>query len=346
MLVKINFEGVDYLVLSFIIIIILFGGLYKICEALGKDSTNILPLNFAKRIRWPLLLLLISLYAHTINAELLKPKVASFIFHLATILVIASIAWIIIILLQVVKQHILSKYDISQADNLKARKIYTQYVILENTIIFIVIVFAVGIALMSFSSIRNIGISILTSAGIAGIIIGFAAQKALGTILAGIQIALTQPIRFDDVVIIQGEWGWIEEITLTYIVVRIWDKRRLIIPTTYFIENTFENWTRTQSDILGTVYLYVDYSQPIEPLREELTRLLKLTHYWDGKVNVLQVTNTTDRTVELRALMSAKNSPDAWELRVFIRENLIGFIQKNYPNSLPKIRLEKQQTPN
>jgi len=338
----VNFEGLNYLVLILIIIVLLFAGLYKIFEALGKDSSNILPLNFAKRIGWPLFLLLVSLFAHTIDLEQLKPRVASFIYHLATIIIIGSIAWIFIVMLKIVKKHILLKYDIAQADNLKARKVYTQYVILENTIIFIVIVLALGIALMSFSSIRNVGISILTSAGIAGIIIGFAAQKALGTILAGIQIALTQPIRFDDVVIIQGEWGWIEEITLTYIVVRIWDKRRLIIPTTFFIENTFENWTRTQSEILGTVYLYVDYSQPIEPLRDELTRLLQSNPYWDGKVNVLQVTNTTDRTVELRALMSAKNSPDAWELRVFIRENLIAFIQKNYPDSLPKIRLEKQ----
>src|SRR5690606_30664525 len=192
--------------------------------------------------------------------------------------------------------HLLSKYDISQADNLKARKIYTQYIILENTIIFIVVVLALGIALMSFSSIRSVGISILTSAGIAGLIIGFAAQKALGTILAGIQIALTQPIRFDDVVIIEGEWGCIEEITLTYIVVRLWDKRRLIVPTTYFIENTFQTWTRTQADILGTVFIYADYTLPLDPVRNELTRVLAETNYWDGKVNVLQVTKDRKST--------------------------------------------------
>src|SRR5690606_20732165 len=268
---------------------------------------------------------------------------ASLISHTAIVVIIGCITWIIIVLLQVLKKHLLSKYDISQADNLKARKIYTQYIILETTIIFIVVVLALGIALMSFSSIRSVGISILTSAGIAGLIIGFAAQKALGTILEGIQIALTQRIRFDDVVIIEGEWGWIEEITLTYIVVRVWDKRRLIVPTTYFIENTFQNWTRTQADILGTVFIYADYTLPLDPVRNELTRVLAETNYWDGKVNVLQVTNATDAAVELRALMSAKNSSDAWELRVFVREKLISFIQQNYPDSLTKTRIEAFQ---
>ena len=335
------FEPLHYLIISAIIILILFGVIYKILEALGKNPGNILPLNFAKRVRWPLLLLLIAIFVHTVNLALLRSAhFASILSHVATIVIIGSVAWVIIILLHILKKHLLAKYDVTQADNLKARKIYTQYVILENTIIFIVIVLALGIALMSFSSIRNVGISVLTSAGIAGLIIGFAAQKALGTILAGIQIALTQPIRFDDVVIIEGEWGWIEEITLTYIVVRVWDKRRLIVPTTYFIENTFQNWTRTQADILGTVFIYTDYTLPMEPLREELTRLLNESPYWDGDVNVLQVTNATDSSVEIRALMSARNSPDAWELRVFVREKLIAFIQEKYPRSLPKIRIE------
>jgi len=334
------FEPVQYLIFSSIIVILLFWVLYKILERLGKDPNNILPLNFAKRVRWPLFLLLVAVFVHTLNLKVLdSPRAASLIFQLATVLIIGSITWIIIILLKVVKKHLLSKYDITKADNLKARKIYTQYIILENTLIFIVVVLALGITLMSFSAIRSIGISILTSAGIAGIIIGFAAQKALGTILAGIQIAITQPIRFDDVVIIEGEWGWIEEITLTYIVVKVWDKRRLIVPTTYFLENTFQNWTRTQADILGTVYIYVDYSISLAPLREELTRQLKESPYWDGNVNVLQVTNATDKSVEIRALMSARNSPDAWELRVFIREKLIEFLQKRFPDSLPKIRV-------
>ena len=215
--------------------------------------------------------------------------------------------------------------------------------ILENIVIFIIVVLALGIALMSFESIRAIGVSVLTSAGIAGIIIGLAAQKAIGTLLAGIQIALTQPIRLEDVVIVEGEWGWIEEINLTYVVVRLWDKRRLVVPTTYFIENTFQNWTRSSADILGTVFIYADYGLPFDKIREEITRLLNTTHLWDGKVNVLQVTNTTEKSMELRVLVSAKDSPTAWDLRVFLREKLVEYIQHNYPQYLPKTRVAMEQ---
>lgn len=202
---------------------------------------------------------------------------------------------------------------------------------------------AIGIALMSFNSIRNIGISVLTSAGIAGIIIGFAAQKALGTILAGIQIAITQPIRFDDVVIIDGEWGRIEEIKLTYVVVNIWDKRRLVVPSTYFLENVFQNWTRTQSGILGTVFIYTDYTVPLSPLREELKRLLTGSPLWDNDVGIIQVTEASEQTMELRVLVSARNSGEAFDLRAMVREGLIDFLQKEYPDALPKIRIVKNK---
>jgi small-conductance mechanosensitive channel len=160
-----------------------------------------------------------------------------------------------------------------------------------------------------------------------------------------LQIAITQPIRLDDVVIIEGEWGRIEEIALTYVVVRIWDQRRLIVPSTYFFEKPFQNWTRTTSEILGTVFIYTDYHVSFEALREELTRLLKSTPLWDGKVNVLQVTDAKERSIEIRALMSAKDSGTAWDLRVFIREKLIEFLQKNYPESLPKTRVLVENYP-
>ena len=158
--------------------------------------------------------------------------------------------------------------------------------------------------------------------------------------LAGFQIAITQPIRIDDVVIVENEWGWIEEINLTYVVVRIWDKRRLIVPTTYFIEKPFQNWTRVSADILGTVFIYTDYSVPIDLLRKAYLDMLKETELWDGKVGVLQVTNATDRVMEIRALMSAENSPTAWDLRVLIREKLIVYLQEQHPESLPRTRVE------
>ncbi|MGY5848455.1 mechanosensitive ion channel family protein [Salegentibacter sp. HM20] len=318
-----------------------FAFIFFLLKKIGKDPRNILPVGFAKRIRVPLVVFLISLF--------LQLAVLSKVFrfdtsyeiarHLSILGFILSITWIIISLLRVFKNRMLKRYDVSTQDNLKARKVYTQFMILENIIIFIIILLAVGIALMSFDSIRSIGLSLLTSAGIAGIIIGLAAQKAIGTLLAGIQIAITQPIRLDDVVIVDGEWGRIEEITLTYVVVKIWDQRRLVVPSTFFIENTFQNWTRNSSEIMGTVFIYTDYRVPFEALREELGKLLKASKHWDGKVNVLQVTDTTEKTVQIRALMSARDSGTAWELRVYVREKLLEFLQKNYPESLPRTRI-------
>lgn len=226
-----------------------------------------------------------------------------------------------------------------QSDNLLARKVYTQFTILERIAIFIVILLALAAALMSFEEIREVGISIFASAGVAGIIIGFSAQKLIATILAGIQIAIAQPIKIDDVVIVEGEWGRIEEITLTYVVVQIWDKRRLIVPTPYFIDKPFQNWTKKSSEILGTVFLYTDYNVPFDKLREELTRILEGTELWNGEVNVLQVTDSKPGSVEIRALMSAKDSPTAWDLRVLVRERLITYLQQNYPESIARTRI-------
>ena len=260
--------------------------------------------------------------------------------HVLELLVIFSVAWLVLQLTTLGRDMVLRRYNLEEKDNLKARRIYTQFKIIQRIINFIVILIALAIALMTFENIRKIGVGLFASAGVAGIILGLAAQKMIGTVLAGFQIAVTQPIRLEDVVIVEGEWGWIEEITLTYVVVRIWDKRRLIVPTTYFIEKPFQNWTRVSADILGTVYIYTDYTLPFNALRDELTRILENDSNWDKKVNVLQVTNSTEKTIEIRALMSAVDSPTAWDLRVNVREKLIEFLQKNYPDSLPKTRLE------
>lgn len=259
---------------------------------------------------------------------------------------IVAITWLLIAFIRLAKNNFLKRFDISVADNLRYRKLHTQYNILEKILVFIVIVIALGVTLLQFEGVRNVGISIFASAGIAGLILGLAAQRALGTILAGLQIAITQPIRLDDVVIVEREWGWIEEINLTYVVVRIWDKRRLVVPSNYFLEHPFQNWTRTSAEILGTVFIYTDYTIPIEALRAELTRLLESNKYWDGKVNVLQVTDAREQTLELRALMSAASSTDAWELRVYIREKLIAFIQREYPQCLPKTRVSLKNSEN
>ncbi len=258
-------------------------------------------------------------------------------------LIVAAAAWVSIEVLRKLKVRFLKHYDISKEDNLHSRKIYTQFNILEKVIIFIIIIGAIGLILLSFDSIRKFGVGLFASAGVAGIILGLSAQKVVGALLAGIQIAITQPFRIDDAVVVEGEWGWIEEINLTYVVVRVWDKRRLVLPSSYFLEKPFQNWTRNNADIMGTIFLYTDYNIPFDDLRTELTRLLEGSELWDGKVNVLQVTESKETTVESRILVSAKNSPMAWDLRVYIREKMIAYIQKNYPDSLPRTRIVMEQ---
>lgn len=301
----------------------------------------------AKRFLIPFFLLLIALFFKyfvekysLVDADYFK----SFSI-LGSILLIVALAWVLIVFLRISKIIFLEKYDTAKENNLRSRKLHTQFNILERIVIFLIVVIAIGLILMLFEDVRRIGISVFASAGVAGIIIGLAAQRVIAAVLAGLQIAITQPIRLDDVVIIENEWGRIEEIALTYVVVNIWDKRRLIVPSTYFFEKPFQNWTRTTSEIMGTVFIYTDYHVSFEALRNELTRLLKSTPLWDGKVNVLQVTDAKPNGVEVRALMSAKDSATAWDLRVFIREKLIEFLQKNYPESLPKTRVLVENKP-
>ena len=335
-----------FLLISLLVLSVVFSISYFILKKVGRNPKNILPRNFAKRIRFPLILLLVAI---VLQIGLVKenvftsPSLDAFIAHLRSLLYVFSITWFIVVGIRIAKKRILRRFDVTLSDNLKARKYYTQFNILERILVAIVIVFALGIALMTFDGIREIGVSVITSAGIAGIILGLSAQKAIATLLAGIQIAITQPIRLDDVVIVEGEWGRIEEIRLTYVVVKIWDQRRMVLPTTYFIEKPFQNWTRNNSEILGTVFLHTDYNVPVNELRKELTRLLESTNLWDGKVNVLQVTDATEKSMELRALMSARDSGIAWDLRVYVREKLLEFLRINYPESLPVSRIEIQQ---
>lgn len=336
------------ILIFFAILFALYFLVHFFLKKLGKDPRNILPHNIASRLMIPLVTLFIAvaIQAGLINREIVTDEgQIDFFQHLRSILLIFSFTWFIIVAIRIAKNQFLKQFDVTTSDNLRARKFYTQFNIIERIAIFVVVLFGLGIALLTFNGVEEIGVSILTSAGIAGIILGLSAQKVFGTIFAGIQIAIAQPIRLDDVVIVEGEWGRIEEIKLTYVVVQIWDKRRLVLPTTYFIEKPFQNWTRSSSDILGTVYLYTDFDVPIDKLREELTRLLEATELWDRKVNVIQVTDLSEKTMELRALMSAKDAPTAWDLRVYVRENLLKYIKENFPDSLPRTRLEVKEIP-
>ncbi|MDQ1087736.1 MULTISPECIES: mechanosensitive ion channel family protein [unclassified Siphonobacter] len=246
---------------------------------------------------------------------------------------------ILIKVVRVVEDYLYHLFDYNKIDNLKERKLRTQIQFIRKFVISLIIILAGSAILLNFESMRKIGAGLLTGVGIGGIIIGFAAQKSLGNLLAGFQIAFTQPIRIDDVVIVEGEWGKVEDITLTYVVVNIWDKRRLILPITYFIEKPFQNWTRTTAEILGTVFIYTDYTLPVAAVRAEHSRLLRTNALWDGKVDVVQVTDFTETSMQIRCLMSCRNSGDAFDLRCYIREHLITYIQNNYPESLSRTRI-------
>jgi small-conductance mechanosensitive channel len=267
-----------------------------------------------------------------------SPALAAMIGNVTSVLLIGLISFVLYQVVDATASFVLQQHRLDTSDNLQARAVYTQVTVLKKVAVAAIAVFTVASMLMVFDSVRQFGASILASAGIAGIVVGFAAQRSIATLLAGFQIALTQPIRLDDVVIVENEWGRIEDITLTYVVVRVWDLRRLVVPITYFIEQPFQNWTRSSADLLATVFLHVDYTMPIDPLRQELTRILSASKLWDGKVNVLQVTDAKDRTLEIRALASAADASAAWDLRCEVREMLVTFVQSRFPGALPQVR--------
>jgi len=262
-----------------------------------------------------------------------------YLMHINELLLLFVITWIAIKFVRLGSWYIQSKLDITVSDNLYARKRLTQVNVFAGIANSIIITIALAVALLTFEAARNIGVSLLTSAGVIGIIVGFAAQKSIGMILAGIQLAITQPITIDDVVIVEGEWGRIEEITLTYVVVKIWDERRMILPVNWFLEKPFQNWTRSSSAIIGTIFLYVDYDFPVESIRSVLPEMLKENTDWDRQTVNVQVTNSTERFKEVRILLSSIDSSKNWDLRTHIREQLIDFINVNYPDSFAKIRI-------
>jgi small-conductance mechanosensitive channel len=260
------------------------------------------------------------------------------------ILLIAAFSFLIIRGVNAVQDALLSRHRIDVSDNLSARKIHTQVSVIRKIVVTAIVILATGSILMLFDPVRQFGTSILASAGIAGIVIGFAAQKTLGNVLAGIQIALTQPLLIDDIVVVEGEFGQIEEITLTYVTVRTWDLRRLVLPITYFVEKPFQNWSRVSTDLLGTVILYLDYQVPTGELRKELKRLVENNPKWDRKVCGLQVIDAKLSTIEVRALVGSTDPGKAFDLRCEVREGLIEFLCRNYPESLPRVRYVEESS--
>ncbi len=270
----------------------------------------------------------------------LPPYIVAHLSHAAGLALIACIGWQAVAVLDVLQDYISHRHVLDLSDYLAARRLRTQVQVLRHIGVVAIAIVTLAVMVMTFPNVRHVGESLFASAGLAAVVAGLAARTTLSSLFAGVQIALSQPIRLDDVVIVEGEWGWIEEITTTYVVVRIWDLRRLVVPLSYFIEKPFQNWTRNTADLLGTVFLYTDYTAPVDEVRQELHRILQSSGKWDGKVWGLQVTNASEHTLELRALMSATDSSIAWDLRCYVREKLIAFLQQHYPQSLPRTRGE------
>lgn len=340
----------NLLILAGIVVVVFFFSflLFKLVSVLVRRISGSSYTLIHKRLSFPfrLLITVISLnvaqrftYFQSLNNYYInKFMFIAFIFALAILLVKIT---------EFIRDALYERFDIMTANNLSERKIRTQIDFLQKVGSVFIIFIAMAVVLMSFTRVRELGTSLIASAGIASVIIGFAAQKSIANLLAGLQIAFTQPIRFDDVVIVEGEWGRIEEITLTYVVIRIWDSRRLIVPISYFLEKPFQNWTRSSADLLGTVFIFTDYSLPVEAVRTELTRILAETDVkplWDGRTAVVQVTDATENTMQVRILVSATNSGNAFDLRCIVRERIIAYILKNYPTALPKHRLDNTVT--
>lgn len=315
--------------------------LFRILRRIALTTSTGLDHTVVDQLHGPMKLILpIAAVLSVLPTLFLPGRLEDRVRHVLGLFLLAAVAWLTIAFVTVMEVFVSSRYSVDVPDNLTARRIRTQTAVLRRILVVLISFIALAVGLMSFPSIRQVGASLLASAGIAGLVIGIAARPVIANLLAGMQLALSGPIRLDDVVIIEGEYGHIEEITTTYVVVKIWDLRRLLVPLSYFIEKPFQNWTRTSSDLLGTVFLYTDYQTPVGELRTELYRVLKSTTLWDGKVWNLQVTNATDRSVELRALMSAADSSKAWDLRCYVREALICYLQQEYPASLPHLRAE------
>ncbi|MGE5271776.1 MAG: mechanosensitive ion channel family protein [Thiohalocapsa sp.] len=260
--------------------------------------------------------------------------------HVLLIGLIVALGWTASKALDIAAELYLRRFATDSDDDLLARKHITQVNLLRRVAQTLLVIVTISAALMTVEAVRQYGVSLFASAGAAGIVLGLAARPVLSNLLAGIQIAMTQPIRVEDSVLVEGEWGWIETITSTYVVVRIWDLRRLIVPLSYFIEKPFQNWTYQSANLLGTVMLRVDYTAPVEPIREKLEEIVQASELWNGEVVKLQVTDSSESTLELRALVSARNAGDLFNLRCLVREKLIGFLQSEHASALPRQRTE------
>jgi len=265
---------------------------------------------------------------------------ASAIRHLLLLCFIALVGWTARTVLHIWTTIYLRRFKLEAEDNLLARKHTTQSRILQRVAGWLIVTITIAVALMTFEGVRQYGVSLLASAGAAGLVLGLALQPLLKNLVAGIQLAVTQPIRLEDAVIVEGEWGNVEEVTSTYVVIRLWDWRRMVLPLSYFLEHPFQNWTRESASLIGTAMIHVDYTAPVDAMRRKLVEIAEATRLWDGRVVNLQVTELRGETMEIRMLVSATNAGRAFDLRCEVREKMIAFLQSEHPGALPRSRAE------
>jgi small-conductance mechanosensitive channel len=324
--------------------LVLVEAIHLLAQRLGKRSE--LWADLARTARRPFRALVV-LYA---IQQALRSGVDDFagrdtVLHLLVLCIIAAAAWLVGALLLVVEDLALNRYRTDIPDNLKARRLKTQVVMLRRVTVAAMVVLTIGIMLMTFPGVRTLGASLLASAGVISVVAALAAQSTLGNVFAGLQLAFSDAVRVDDVVVVEGEWGRIEELTLTYVAVQIWDDRRLILPTSYFTTKPFQNWTRNSSAVLGTAEVDVDWSAPVEDLRAELRRICESSELWDGRTCVLQVTEAIGGMIRLRALVSASDAGALWDLRCLVRERLVGWVWENNQGALPRLRADTDPPP-
>ncbi len=306
---------------------------------LGRRYPTLLAIFKQTRGQSRLALLIVAMMIALPVAQI-EPTAAEWLARLLLMAVIGLIGWSAVAALHIAANIYLRRFRLDVHDNLLARKHNTQVRVLLRTTDAFLVLLTIGAALMSFPAVRQYGYSLFASAGVAGIVAGFAARPVLSNLFAGVQLAMTQPIRIDDVVIVEGEWGTIEEITTTYVVVRIWDLRRLVVPLSYFIEKPFQNWTRENAALIGVVYFYLDYRAPVGVIREKLKEFVEQSKFWNGKAVSVQVTDAKETTMEVRAIMSADDAGQTWNLRCEVREKMIDFLQREHPEALPRQRAD------
>jgi small-conductance mechanosensitive channel len=323
--------------LAVTIALMLHAVVFRVMKRMTQSSDSASDSVLLKRLSSPTRVSLVALALVLVAREVpmltaVWAKVASFVMPIL-------VGWMVLAILRALIESMRLRTDITVEDNLKARRKRTKLTMLNRLVTFIVVFVVIGLVLLSIPGVRDIGVTLVASAGLAGLAVGAAAQPALKSLIAGVQMALTEPINIDDVVIVEGEWGWIEDIHTTYVVVKIWDERRLIVPTNYFLEQPFQNWTKSTAQLLGAVKLYLDPATQIQPIRQEFERLIKAHRLWDGRYQATHVTGAERDAIELRFLMSAKDSLVLFELRCEIREAMLAWLAENQPEAFARTRL-------